>query len=30
MVASIVFGVIVLVAFVALQTYNAGKSVFDR
>jgi hypothetical protein len=30
MVASIVFGVIVLVVFAALQTYNAGKSVFDR
>ncbi len=30
MVASIVFGLIVLVAFAALQTFNAGKSVFDR
>ncbi len=30
MVASIVFGFIVLVAFAALQTFNAGKSVFDR
>ncbi len=30
MVASIVFGLIVLVAFAALQMFNAGKSVFDR
>jgi len=30
MVASIVFGIIVLVGFAALQTFNAGKSVFDR
>ncbi len=30
MVASIVFGLIVLVVFAAIQTYNAGKSVFDR
>ncbi len=30
MVASIIFGVVVLVAFAGLQTYNAGKSVFDR
>ena len=30
MVASIVFGIIVLVGFAALQTVKAGKSVFDR
>ncbi len=30
MVASLVFGIVVIVAFAALQTYNAGKSVFDR
>ncbi len=29
MVASILFGLIIIVAFAALQTYNAGKSVFD-
>ena len=30
MVASIIFGIIVVVAFAALQTVKAGKSVFDR
>jgi hypothetical protein len=30
MVASIVFGLIVLVAFAAIQIFNPGKSVFDR
>jgi hypothetical protein len=30
MIASIVFGLICVVAFAALQTYKAGKSVFDR
>jgi len=30
MVASIIFGLVFVVAFAALQTYNAGKSVFDR
>ena len=30
MVASIIFGVIVVVAFAALQTVKTGKSVFDR
>ena len=30
MIASIVFGLIIVVAFAALQTFNAGKSVFDR
>jgi len=30
MIASIIFGLVVLVAFAALQTYKAGKSVFDR
>ena len=30
MVASIIFGWVVLVAFAVLQTCKAGKSVFDR
>jgi len=30
MVASIIFGGVVLVAFAVLQTCKAGKSVFDR
>ena len=30
MVASIIFGLVIVVGFAALQTYNAGKSVFDR
>ena len=30
MIASIVFGLIVVVTFAALQTYKPGKSVFDR
>jgi len=30
MVASIVFGVICIIAFAGLQTFRAGKSVFDR
>ncbi len=30
MVATIVFGLITIAAFAALQTYKAGKSVFDR
>ncbi len=30
MIASIVFGLICVVAFAAFQTYKAGKSVFDR
>jgi hypothetical protein len=30
MVVSIVFGLIIVVGFAALQLYNTGKSVFDR
>jgi hypothetical protein len=30
MVASIVFGLIILVGFAALQVFKAGRSVFDR
>jgi len=30
MVASIVFGLVIVVGFAALQLFNAGKSVFDR
>jgi len=30
MAASIVFGLICVVAFAAFQTHKAGKSVFDR
>jgi len=30
MIASIVFGLIWVIAFAGLQTYKAGKSVFDR
>jgi hypothetical protein len=30
MVASIVFGLVIVVAFTLLQLYHSGKSVFDR
>ena len=30
MVASIVFGLIIMVGFVALQLFKPGRSVFDR
>ena len=30
MIGSIVFGLITVVGFAALQLYNAGRSVFDR